>query len=87
MFRFIPKLRKTASDSKNPKRIIMLPVTLGMLVCIIVEYKNQVRSPRIEIKAPKRNFSAYKEAIKNIIADAGIKKPIPTFILLFILIY
>tara|TARA_B110000438_G_scaffold189933_1_gene181550 strand:- start:543 stop:806 length:264 start_codon:yes stop_codon:yes gene_type:complete len=87
MLRLIPKLRKTARDNKKPKRTMILPVTLGIFICIIAEYKNQERRPAIEIKALKRKLSVYKDAIKSTIADAGIKKPIPTFMLSFILIY
>tara|TARA_B110000263_G_scaffold215635_1_gene200743 strand:+ start:463 stop:654 length:192 start_codon:yes stop_codon:yes gene_type:complete len=58
-----------------------------MFVCIMAEYKNHTRIPKMEIKALKRKFSAYKDAIKRIIADAGIKKPTPTLMLSFILIY
>jgi|TARA_B110000438_G_C15745188_1_gene620381 hypothetical protein len=86
MLRFTPKLRKVAVDNKTPKRIIIFPVTFGMDVCMIAEYKNQRRRPKIETKPAKRKLSVYIDIIKAIIADAGIKKPMPILMLSFILI-
>jgi len=53
---------------------------------MIAEYKNQIRRPKIETKPAKRKLSVYIDIIKAIIADAGIKKPIPILMLSFILI-
>ena len=53
---------------------------------MIAEYKNQRRRPKIETKPAKRKLSVYIDIIKAIIADAGIKKPMPILMLSFILI-